>query len=171
MNKVNWKNGVMALGLIVGLMATSLSTIAQDSEITDEELQKYATIMNQIDVLKLNLKTKTNEMVKGNELMNGGRRYKELKAANGEEEKLAEMEATEEEIAAYNSIEESITAMKVELKTNYTALIKEDLGAGTYNKVKKGLAASPELKTKYETILASLVESAEAESEETSGDN
>lgn len=171
MNKVNWKNGVLALGLIVGLLALDFSAVAQDAEITDEDLQKYATIMNQIDVLKVDLKAKTNEMVKGNELMDGGRKYKAIKGAKGDEAKLSEIGATEEEVTAFNTIEESIDAMKVEFKTTYTSLIKEDLGAGTYNKVKKGLAADAELKTKYDAILTALAESAETASEETSGEN
>ena len=172
MNKVNWKNGIIFLGLVVGMLAVDSRAIAQDSEVTDEELLKYATVMNQIDVLKADLKAKTNEMVKGNELMNGGRRYKELKGANGDETKLSEIEATEEEIAAFNTIEETIATMKGEFKTNYTALIKDDLGAATFNKVKKALKADDELKAKYEEVLASISEEpTDEEEEDSNGEN
>lgn len=171
MNKVNWKNGVLFVGLVVGLLAIDFRAIAQDTEITDEDLQNYAVVMQKVDEMKVDLKAKTSELVKGNELMDGGRRFNAIKGAGEDEAKLTELEVTEEELAAFNEINESIAGMKAEFKTNYTAVIKDNLGVGTFNKVKKALKADADLKTKYESIVASLDQTEDTESEETSGDN
>ena len=46
--------------------------------------------------------------------------------------------------------------MVSDFKSVYPTLIKDELGASVYNKVKKGLKADPDLKTKYEEIVDSL---------------
>ncbi|MEL6562768.1 MAG: hypothetical protein AAFQ94_31655, partial [Bacteroidota bacterium] len=90
--------------VLIVLLAVQFNVIAQDDEITDEDLTAYATLLLKVDSLKAAAKSQFSEMVKSNELMNGGKRYNELKKAIGDEAKLAEIGATEEEIQAYNDL-------------------------------------------------------------------
>lgn len=142
--------------MIVALFVVNFDTNAQDSKVSDDELMLYATVMNKIDSMKNDMQTKYNDMIKNEEAMDGGRRFKELKSANGDEGKLAEINATEEEIAIFDSIQEGYEKLLSDFKTAYPALIKDELGAGVYNKVKKALKADADLKTKYNEILESL---------------
>lgn len=142
--------------MIVALVVVNFTANAQDSEVSDDELMLYATVMNKIDSMKNDMQTKYNDMIKNEEAMDGGRRFKELKTANGDEGKLAEINATEEEIAIFDSIQEGYEKLLSDFKTAYPALIKDELGAGVYNKVKKALKADADLKTKYNEILESL---------------
>ena len=150
------KNTILIFGVLVAIFITHHNVLAQDIEVSDDELMKYAVVMNKIDSMKNDMKVKYNDMIKNEESMNGGRRFKELKSANGDEAKLAEIEATEEEIATFNGIQEEYAKMTANFKEVYPSLIKDDLGAAVYNKVKKALKADPDLKTKYDEILNSL---------------
>lgn len=151
-----FKKGMLLFGMIVALFVVNFDTNAQDSKVSDDELMLYATVMNKIDSMKNDMQTKYNDMIKNEEAMDGGRRFKELKSANGDEGKLAEINATEEEIAIFDSIQEGYEKLLSDFKTAYPALIKDELGAGVYNKVKKALKADADLKTKYNEILESL---------------
>lgn len=151
-----FKKGMLSFGMIVALVVVNFTANAQDSEVSDDELMLYATVMNKIDSMKNDMQTKYNDMIKNEEAMDGGRRFKELKTANGDEGKLAEINATEEEIAIFDSIQEGYEKLLSDFKTAYPALIKDELGAGVYNKVKKALKADADLKTKYNEILESL---------------
>lgn len=150
------KNGLLAIGVLVAIVIVNSSAVAQDVEITDEELKLYATVMNKIDSMKTDMKVKYNGLIKSEESMKGGRRFSELKKANGDEAKLVEIKATEEEIAIYNKIQVEYAKMTSDFKAGYPILIKEELGAGVYNKVKKALKTNSELKAKYDTVVESL---------------
>jgi len=150
------KNGLMLFGVVVATLIVNSPALAQEDEITDDELMLYATVMNKIDSMKNDMKVKYNDLIKSEELMDEGRRFNELKSAIGDETKLAEIKATEEEIAVYDKIQVAYDAMVADFKAVYPTLIKDELGASVYNKVKKGLKADPDLKTKYEEIVDSL---------------
>jgi hypothetical protein len=145
------------LGMLVGAMVLfTINTQAQDEEpLTDEELTKYAVVMDFADLEKEKLKTDYNSMIQEEELMDGGRRFKELKAAGGDEAKHAEIEATPEEIEAFNKIEAANNENIAAFKEAYTTKIKdkEQLGAGLYNRITKALKTDEELKTRYTAIL------------------
>lgn len=151
-----FKKGMLLFGMIVALVVVNFDANAQDSEVSDDELMLYATVMNKIDSMKNDMQTKYNDMIKNEEAMDGGRRFKELKSAKGDEGKLAEINATEEEIAIFDSIQEGYEKLLSDFKTAYPALIKDELGAGLYNKVQKALKADADLKTKYNELLESL---------------
>jgi hypothetical protein len=159
-----------AWGIVLGVMMFSVTnTVAQDEEpITDEELTKYAVVMDFADQEKERLKNDYNEMIQAEELMQGGKRFKELKSANGDEAKLSEIEATPEEIEVFTKIETANTENIDAFKEAYTTKIKdkEQLGAGLYNKITKALKSDEELKTRYTAILETLQsERASAEEE------
>ena len=165
--KKSWNLNVFGL-LTVAMIFGVLSIQAQDEEpLTDEELKKYALVMDYADQEKERLKNDYNEMIQAEELMDGGRRFKELKEADGDEAKLAEIEATPEEIEVYNKIETANNENIEAFKTAYTDKIKdqEQLGAGLYNRITKALRADEELKTRYTAILEE-VKSERASTEE-----
>lgn len=167
MKSVKLKNGLLVFGMLVACLALCPNAIAQDAEITDELLTQYAQVTVKIDSLKSNMKSRISEAVKSNELMEGGKLYNKLNKAKGDEALLAEIGASEEQMAAYTEIQGNITTYKAEFKEQYTAVVKDLIGAGPYNKVKKALKADPALKGKYEDIVASLTPTEEsAESEE-----
>jgi hypothetical protein len=146
------------------------SSFAQDADaVTDEELTQYATVMNKIDSMKEDLQVRYNEVIKNNELMDEGRRFLELKKAWGDDAKLAEISATDEEKAAYQGILDEYDNMVAEFKEVYPNLIKDDLGAALYNKVRNAMKSDTELKTKYDELLASMQSSDEGDSETDDG--
>lgn len=166
MKSVKLKNSLLVFGMLVACLAICPKTVAQDAEITNEELTQYAKVSSKIDLLKTDMKAKISEAVKSNELMEGGKLYNKLNKAKGDEAKLAEIGASEEQMAAYAEIQESITAYKKEFKDQYTAVVKDEIGAGTFNKVKKALKADATVKAKYDEIVASLTsEVSESEGE------
>lgn len=167
MKSVKLKNSLLVFGLIIACLAVCPKTVAQDAEVTSEELTQYAQVTAKIDSLKADMKAKISEAVKSNELMDGGKMYNLLNKANGDEAQIAETGATEEQLAAYAKIQEDIEAFKATFKEQYTAVVKDEIGAGTYNKVKKALKADAELKSQYKEILASLT----PEAEETEGED
>jgi hypothetical protein len=150
---------LQVLSLLLGVMILGVvNTQAQDEEpITDEDLTKYAVIMDFADQEKERLKNDYNDMIQAEDLMDGGRRFKELKEVSSDSAKLAEI-ATPEEIEVFNKIEtandENIEAFKVA----YTEKIKdkEQLGAGLYNQITKALKSDEELITRYTAILETI---------------
>lgn len=161
MKSVKLKNSLLVFGMLIACLAICPKTVAQDAEVTSEELTQYAQVAAKIDSLKADMKAKISDAVKSNELMDGGKMYNQLNKANGDETKIAETGATEEQLAAYAKIQEDIQAFKGKFKEQYTAVVKDEIGAGTYNKVKKALKADAEVKSQYDEIVASLSASTE----------
>lgn len=133
----------------------SLAGFAQEEAVTDEELKKFATV----EVMTSEFVDKKTEelknMILNNEVIDGGARYNEIKAAWGDAAKEAEIELTDEERAAYNSIkdfQDSLQESVVEYKTD---LIKDDevLGVSTYNKVNGAIKEDPALKEKLDQMV------------------
>lgn len=152
--------------VVLLLLFAQANVFAQDDEVTDEELTAYATLLLQIDSMKVAAKTQFSEMVKTHELMDGGRRYNALKKAIGDEAKLAEIEATEEEIAAYEGLVAKNGEASANIKTFLSTNVKEGIGAKKYNIIKKKLKADADLKTKYDEIVAALKEKMEGDAAE-----
>jgi hypothetical protein len=160
MNNIKVKSGVMMLGMMLVIGLANTSVLAQDV-VTDEELLNYAKVMTQIDSMKVEMKSKISTEVKENEMMDGGRMYNALNKAKDDQTKIDASGASEEQLVAYAQIKEAIAAYKTAFKTQYTAVVKNDIGGTTFNKVKKAIKADPDLKIKYDALLASLTASAE----------
>jgi hypothetical protein len=170
MFKAMTKKAKFILMLAFAASLSLQSSFAQDADaVTDEELTQYATVMNKIDSMKEDLQVRYNEVIKNNELMDEGRRFLELKKAWGDDAKLAEISATDEEKAAYQGILDEYDNMVAEFKEVYPNLIKDDLGAALYNKVRNAMKSDAELKTKYDELLASMQSSDEGDSETDDG--
>ena len=64
------KNIIWALGLLIAVLSFNSQTLAQDTDITDDELKLYATVMAKIDGMKAEMKTKYNASILIKTLMN-----------------------------------------------------------------------------------------------------
>ncbi|MDQ3393573.1 MAG: hypothetical protein M3512_05605 [Bacteroidota bacterium] len=146
------------------IFATS-STFAQS--VSDDELNKYAVVMDSIDAMKRNIQDDYNAMIQEEELMQGGRRFVEIQQVGDDSVRLTELNVTEMELEAFNKIQEKYTEMTTDFKESYTNLIKEDLGAALYNKVTKALKDDSEVKNRYDSILEEVKAEGTEESDET----
>ena len=156
------KKALLMVLMLAGIFAVKAQ---EEKAYTDEELETYATVMVWAEVETENLKNIVRDSVElwleGEELTNT--KYNELSKAD-KAGTLAEAEATEEELATYQEIQDRIEAKKETFKEEYIAKIKEDIGAGLYNSLKKDLKADEELATRYDEIYARLSEEATSES-------
>lgn len=155
------KKKAWLVGMVLSLVFVQVE-VSKAQEFNDEELSKYAEAVLTIDSLKADMKAKTNDLVKSNELMDKGRKFNAIKKANGDSLKLAELEITSDELLAYDSIQSDITTMKAQFKEDYTAVVKNDIGASLFNKIKKGLKNDEALKQRYDVILEELTPKPEA---------
>lgn len=145
--------------MLLGIL--NVQGFAQEAEeLTEEEIAKYAAMEAKVQTFIQEKQSTMEQMIKENEVIGGGARYNELKAAWGNEEKLTEISATEEEKAAYTEIQNYIDSIGDEVKEYMTGMImdKEVLGAATYNKVRKAMSADPSVKEKIDTLVAQIKE-------------
>jgi hypothetical protein len=140
----------LALFLMLGFQGV----FAQD-EVTEEELKKYAVVMDSIDNMKEDLIDSISAMVKNNEKVTAAR-YNELSKIINDETKLAEAEAKPEEIEAIKGILKYKEEQTGKIQETFKSLATEYVGAAVYNKVKKALAENADTKAKYEALLAEL---------------
>jgi|SRR5690606_2379018 len=140
----------LALFLMLGFQGV----FAQD-EVTEEELKKYAVVMDSIDNMKEDLIDSISAMVKNNEKVTAAR-YNELSKIINDETKLAKAEAKPEEIEAIKGILKYKEEQTGKIQETFKSLATEYVGAAVYNKVKKALAENADTKAKYEALLAEL---------------
>ncbi|WKZ61476.1 MAG: hypothetical protein QY309_08275 [Cyclobacteriaceae bacterium] len=140
----------LALFLMLGFQGV----FAQD-EVTEEELKKYAVVMDSIDNMKEDLINTISEMVKNNEKVTAAR-YNDLSKIINDETKLAEAEATPEEVEAIKEILKFKDEGTAKIQETFKTLATEFVGAAVYNKVKKAIAENAETKAKYQELLAEL---------------
>lgn len=142
----------MFLFLLGGLSGVAL---AQDEPVTDEELTKFATV----EVMTSDyVEKKTEElknMILNNEVIDGGARYNEIKAAWGDTAKEAEIKLTDEERAAYKAIKDFQDSLQESVVEYKTELIKDDaiLGVSIYNKVNGAIKEDPAMKEKLDQMI------------------
>jgi two-component sensor histidine kinase len=140
------------------LVAGALSAQAQEAEstaVSDEELHRYAVMMDSIDEMRITLLNEISEMVKNNDKITVAR-YNELSKIADNQEKLAAANATEDELAALKEIQEKKDAGTARINDAFKNLAKEYVGATAYNKIRKALKDEPEVKSKYESLLEEL---------------
>ena len=160
MKSMNFTGKSVLFGLLLMFFFTGVAS-AQDEveEVTDEELRKYAIVEDSVQrILKIK-SAEFNAALRDAELMNGGRRYVEIKGAGEDEAKLAELEVTEEEMAEYKSLREMELAISTDIKELKTSLVMNDeiLGVPIYNKVERLSKSDPEVKSRLDTIMAAVV--------------
>ncbi|MFY0600557.1 MAG: hypothetical protein JXR03_12875 [Cyclobacteriaceae bacterium] len=151
--------------MLVGVvMVLSLFSAKAQDEVsyTDEDLTKYATVMVWAEAERGALKATVKDSVgiwldEGDVLARS--KYNELSKAK-KANKLEEVEASEEELSVFTDIQSRIDTKKSSFKENYTLKIKEDIGAGLYNKLKRSLKSDAEVKERYDAIYNALIEGA-----------
>lgn len=133
------------------------SSAAADQEITDEDLKKYAVMMDSVESMKQSLLSEISTKIKSNGNMKVAR-YNQLSKAIDDETKLAELKATPEEIAFIKEVAEMKNEGAQEISQQVETLATDYVGAEKYNKIKNSLPVDTELKMRYDAI-ASEVES------------
>jgi len=130
---------------------------AQDEEITDEQLRRYAMLQEVIDVMKKEISVELNDMIKSQEGMTG-QRYKELAATKGDEGKMTEIGAKDYEKQFFQLTEDmkneridAIKAVNQELATKMLG----DRGK-VYKRISDALDTDEAIKGRYEAILAQI---------------
>lgn len=159
--------------LMLGLLSIQVNAQEESNEVTEEELIKFAAMEANFLGFMAGKQTEVEEMIKTNEIIGeGGARYNEIKAAWGNEEKLAEIEITDEEKAEYQRIQDFIASLGDVARKYKTDLIMdtEVLGAATYNKVNKAMKENPAIKAKVDTLIAEMKEKNAVEDGDTVSD-
>ena len=160
MKSMNFAGKTVLFGLLMMFFSAGIASAQEEvEEVTDEELRKFAIVEDSVQRV---LKIKTvdfNKALGAAELMNGGRRYVEIKGAGDDEAKIAELEVTEEEMAEYKTLlgmESAITTDVTNLKRSLVTNV-ELLGIPIYNKVVRLTKADLEVKNRLDIILAAVV--------------
>jgi hypothetical protein len=130
---------------------------AQEEAVSDEELERYAVMMDSIDEMRIVLLSEISEMVKGTDKISVAR-YNDLSKISDDTTKLQEAEATPGEIEFLKEIQDLKDSGTAEINTTFKSLAKEYVGASTYNKVKRALSEGGDTKSKYEEMLNKLKE-------------
>jgi hypothetical protein len=139
------------------------SVSGQDSDaVTDEELKNYAVLMDSIEDMRQSLLSDMSESIKNNDQISAAR-YNELSKIIDDSVKLQSASATEAEIAAIKKVVANRDEGAAQIQETFKALVKDLLGASSYNKVKNALKSDAELKSKYETLLAEINKNEESD--------
>lgn len=141
--------------VILGIMWMGSWAQDESAAISDDDLKRYAVMMDSIDEMRISLLAEISEMVKNNEKISVSR-YNDLFKVIDNEEKLAAENATPEEVAAIKEVQARKDAGTTEINEAFKSLAKEYVGASTYNKVKKALGDDTEVKSKYQAMLTEL---------------
>lgn len=139
--------------LLVGMVwFLARPAFGQTDSVSDDELHKYAVVMDSIDVMKQQLLDSMTEMVQHNPKITA-ERYNELNTIIGDSLKLVDAKATPDEITAVKEIVSFRNDGQANLNKVFQSLAQDYLGASTYYKVKKALSSDGALKEKYDSML------------------
>jgi hypothetical protein len=129
---------------------TSTTQQAQ-SDISDDDLRKYAVTMDSVNGMKQSLLDEIANKVRSNDSIPVSR-YNDLYKIIGDDAKLAEAKATPAEIAFVKEVNEFKNQGAAKINEQFQALAKEYVGVAKFNKIKNSLATDNELKGRYDTI-------------------
>jgi len=152
------KRGMRIASVTLLMALISLASFAQDNqEITDKQLWKYALMQEVVDVMKKDISIELNKMIKSQEGMTG-QRYKELASTKGDTDKLAAIEAKDWELQFFNLTTTLKDDRTDAIKTVNSLMATKMVGnkGKTYKAIKAQLKADTELKSRYDTIVASM---------------
>ena len=152
--------------LMLSLVGAFTFASAQDEkEYTDEELTTYANVMVWAGVQKKEMTGIYNGWIKSDDVLSV-KRFKEIDKTKGDSLKLAELGISENEKAAYDKIMFNQDSMTSSFITVYKAKIKEEIGNGNYNSLRKAMKADADLKARYQAIFDKLKEEAATKEDE-----
>jgi len=142
--------------MMISLFMISINVSAQE-EISDDQLKKYALLEQVIDLMKKDISTEVNKLIKAQEGMTGAR-YVELAKTKGDEAKLAELGAKDFEIAFIKLVDDLKTDRTDAIKTVNQELATKMIGDNgkIYKSIKAQIKGDEAFATRYESIKASL---------------
>jgi hypothetical protein len=134
---------------------TTAATVASadSAAITDEDLKKYAIVMDSVDGMKQSLLSKISSKIKSNGKMKVSR-YNQLSKAADDEAKLQELKATPEEIAFVKEVADMKAKGAEEISNQVETLANDFVGVEKYNKIKSTLPFDTQLKMRYDRIVS-----------------
>lgn len=133
-------------------MLMALGSKAQTStEITDEDLKKYAVTMDSVEAMQVSLRELVAKTVQTNTVMEVSR-YNQLFKIAEDEAKLKEANATPEEVAFLQQINDLRKINIERINATYQALAKEYVGLKTFNAIRKSLQSDQQLKARYDNV-------------------
>lgn len=143
--------------LVVSLFSANVYAQEEAEEITEDELMKFAAMEDSVTAFYEMKNEEVIDMIKNHEVIEPGR-YNEIKAAWGDDAKLADLELSAEEKEAYEGILQAMEDVKAEVTDLKVGLIKNEdvLGVPIYNKVNKAYRGDPEVKEKVDSMIADL---------------
>lgn len=146
----------MFLILFGGLSVAGFSqeTVVEEA-VSDEDLKKFATVEVMTSEFVEKKTGELKDMILNNEVIAGGARYNEIKAAWGNAAKESEIVLTDAERTAFKAIKDFQDSLQESVVTYKTELIKDDeiLGVSTYNKVNGAIKEDPALKEKLDQMV------------------
>ena len=146
------KNYILLLALFFIIQGVQAQSENAQSQITDEELEKYAVTMDSVNDMKESLLEDITEMVKGSDKITNAR-YNDLSKIIDDEAALTEAKATPEEIAFIKEVQAKKEEGTMKIQETFQSMAKDYVGASSYNKIKKALESDPSVKQRYETAL------------------
>lgn len=156
------KKVLLLICLVAGM---SLVKAQDEATFTDEELTTYATVMVWAEMEKERMTETYNGWINNDETLEAAR-FVKIKSANGDAAKLDEVEATDDELAAFEQIQVNYDSMTTSFIKVYKEKIKEDIGAGLYNRLKKAMKEDADLKARYQAVYDGLMEAQSAAKED-----
>jgi hypothetical protein len=123
--------------------------------ISDEDLRKYAVVMDSVDAMKQALLSQISTKIKSNGKMKISR-YNQLSKALDDQAKLAELKATESEIAFVKEVAALKTDGAAKISETVEGLATDFVGKDKYNKIKGSLELDTTMRTRYEKIAGEL---------------
>jgi hypothetical protein len=137
-----------------------------DATITDDDLRKYAEVMDSVETMKETLLSDISTKIKSNGKIKVSR-YNQLSKAVDDEAKLKELKATPEEIAFVKEVGTMKTEGAAKISETVESLATDYVGTEKYNKIKSSLEIDTAMRTRYDKIVSEM-ESKESASAETS---
>lgn len=140
------------------LLAAVVCNAQTASEISNEDLKKYAITMDSVDALQNSLRELIAERVRSNDVM-PVERYNELFKIIDDAEKLRATNATEEEIAFVREIDDLRKLNVDRINDVYQGMARDYVGAKVFNTIHKSLESDEQLKSRYEAIAEEITDS------------
>jgi len=143
---------------LIAFCATIISSqaLSQNLAVSDQELLKYATVIDSVNEMSASVRLELADMVKkGNTIMTTAR-YNELSKIIGDQAQLQTAKATPEEIEFVKQVVAKKTEEMDRISNTYQTLAKDYVTPAIFNKVKKALTNDPILKKRYDSLMLEL---------------
>ncbi len=140
------KMKICVLTLLV--LASVLVKAQKRDSVTNEELHKYAVMMDSLETLKKSRAEMSIRLAKGNAKITPSR-YTQLLPIIDDSKKLTEAKATADEIAYVKDAMTKLTQTQQAFQTTFNELMTKYVGYDTYNKVKRAIANDKRVKDRF----------------------